>query len=300
MGIPAADEMATDPLPKDFKGCKELLRKLRHDGNRSSQVVLACVDVLQTHRGRLGDEVWNMLEQDTMAALDMHLYARAEKNIAELKARFGNESLRISILDGLLLEARQEYDKATQIYEDIVKENEGHQGAMKRLIAISKDKGVVDKTVKLLKEYLEVHQTDQDAWLELASIYIAACEYKFAAFCYEDLILIQPYNWMYHVKYAELLYTMGGSESIEYAKKAFMQAYELKPKNNPRALYGVCLCVSTLGAGNYSRRASADIKEDLMQEFCWAMDELREVYKDGAMWKYVEVSLNELKAAIKM
>lgn len=47
---------------------------------------------------------------------------------------------------------------------------------MKRLIAISKDKGVVDKTVKLLKEYLEVHQTDQDAWLELASIYIAACE----------------------------------------------------------------------------------------------------------------------------
>ena len=59
-------------------------------------------------------------------------------------------------------------------------------------------------------------------------------------------------------------------------------------------------CVSTLGAGNYSRRASADIKEDLMQEFCWAMDELREVYKDGAMWKYVEVSLNELKAAIKM
>lgn len=66
--------------------------------------------------------VWNMLEQDTMAALDMHLYARAEvhvssllcathararqKNIAELKARFGNESLRISILDGLLLEAR--------------------------------------------------------------------------------------------------------------------------------------------------------------------------------------------------
>ena len=31
-------------------------------------------------------------------------------------------------------------------------------------------------------------------------------------------------------------------------------------------------CVSTLGAGNYSRRASADIKEDLMQEFCWAMD----------------------------
>lgn len=44
---------------------------------------------------------------------------------------------------------------------------------------------------------------------------------------------------------SQLLYTMGGSESIEYAKKAFMQAYELKPKNNPRALYGVCLVWDT-------------------------------------------------------
>lgn len=40
--------------------------------------------------------------------------------------------------------------------------------------------------------------------VELDTALSGCARYKFAAFCYEDLILIQPYNWMYHVKYAEV------------------------------------------------------------------------------------------------
>jgi len=285
--------------PTDYKGCKELLRKYRHDNIRSSQVILACADVLFKSRGSLGDEVWALLEQDTMAALDLNQLDRARRNIKELRTRFGESSLRISILDGMLLEAGLNWDKATKLYEGIVAENEGHQMAMMRLIAIAKGQGKFDKMLELLREYVEIHQTDQSAWLELANAYIAAGEYKFASFCCEDLILLQPYNWLFHIKYAEVLYTIGGTESMELAKKEYMQSFELKPDNNPRALYGVCLCVSTLGAGSYSKHAAQQIKQMLMDEFDWAAGELRKLYKP-AQWKYVEVGLDELKSAIKI
>ena len=59
-------------------------------------------------------------------------------------------------------------------------------------------------------------------------------------------------------------------------------------------------CVSTLGAGSYSRHAAAHIKQDLMQEFEWAHDELRKSYKAAHFDDYVAPGLDELKSAIKM
>ena len=47
---------------------------------------------------------------------------------------------------------------------------------MMRLIAIAKGKGEIDKVVELLREYVEIHQTDQNAWLELANVYVGAGE----------------------------------------------------------------------------------------------------------------------------
>jgi len=286
----------------DFRSCKDQLRKARHDGTRNPQVVLQCADVLLPHRGTLGDEAWTILEQATMAALDLHQYARAEESIAELRARFGDESVRISILEGMLYEARMEWDDATKLYEEILEEDPCHQLASKRLVAIAKGQGHTSEVVKLLRKYLEVHMADADAWTELASTYVGCGEYRFAAFCYEDLILLQPYNWLFHMKYAEVLYTMGGNDSVELAKKEYMQAYELKSDNNTRALYGICLCTSTLGAGNYGKQSSAHIKRDLLNEFEWAMGKLKEIYslESAIHWNHVSVGLHEMKSAIKV
>lgn len=48
------------------------------------------------------------------------------------------------------------------------------------------------------------------------------------------------------------MYTMGGIERIELARKYFQQAEELKP-GNARSLYGLCLCVAALGSGKKPR-----------------------------------------------
>ena len=107
---------------------------------------------------------------------------------------------------------------------------------------------------------------------------------------------------------------------MELAKKEYMQAYELKPDSNARALYGICLvspdpllihlvlivavlqCASTLGAGNYGKQSSAHIKRDLLNEFEWASAKLKELYtsEKANTWKHAEVGLQEMKGAIKV
>ena len=72
----------------------------------------------------------------------------------------------------------------------------------------------------------------------------------------EELILLAPYNYAHHVRYADVQYTIGGMDHIEIARKHYQQAEELKP-GYARALYGMCLCVSALGGGKKPREDKA-------------------------------------------
>jgi len=64
-----------------------------------------------------------------------------------------------------------------------------------------------------------------------------------AKFCVEELILLNPENYAYHIQYAELCHSLSASDAteLESAKQYYAQALELCP-NNLRALYGLCLC----------------------------------------------------------
>ncbi|GAB2277574.1 hypothetical protein Dimus_012283 [Dionaea muscipula] len=87
---------------------------------------------------------------------------------------------------------------------------------------------------------------DHDAWRELAESYVSLQMYKQAAFCYEELILSQPTVPLYHLAYADVLYTIGGLESLQTAKKYYASTIDLTGGRNTRALYGVCLCTSAI------------------------------------------------------
>ncbi len=61
--------------------------------------------------------------------------------------------------------------------------------------------------------------------------------YQQAGFCLEELILLQPQNHFYHLKYAEILYT---NDNIPVALKQFCRVLELC-EDNIRALCGIKL-----------------------------------------------------------
>lgn len=48
---------------------------------------------------------------------------------------------------------------------------------------------------------------DQDAWNELCDLYLLEQEYPKAAFCMEELILQNPHNHLFHLRFAEIKYT---------------------------------------------------------------------------------------------
>lgn len=39
--------------------------------------------------------------------------------------------------------------------------------------------------------------------------------YKFAAYCNEELILLEPHNILYYIRYGEVLYTAASSTNAE-------------------------------------------------------------------------------------
>lgn len=50
--------------------------------------------------------------------------------------------------------------------------------------------------------------SDQEAWQELCSLYMAESEYVKAAFCMEEVLLHNPHSHLIHQRLAEIRYTM--------------------------------------------------------------------------------------------
>ncbi|MBO8619713.1 tetratricopeptide repeat protein, partial [Staphylococcus aureus] len=82
-------------------------------------------------------------------------------------------------------EAMERYDDAIQLYDRILQEDPTNTAARKRKIAIRKAQGKTVEAIRELNEYLEQFVGDQEAWHELAELYINEHDYAKAAFCLE-------------------------------------------------------------------------------------------------------------------
>ncbi|KAJ8509948.1 hypothetical protein OPV22_000382 [Ensete ventricosum] len=218
-----------------------LARKLQ--ARRSDKVLKHGLTILNDPKARskLGGEEWTLYEQVAFAAMDCQQHDVAKDCIWILSKEFPG-STRVGRLEGLLLEAKGAWAEAEKAYERLLEDNPLDQLIHKRKVAIAKAQGDLSAAVNLLNKYLEIFMADHDAWRELAEIYMSLQMYKQAAFCYEELILSQPTVPPYHLAYAEVLYTIGGLENLQTAKKYYASTITLTGGKNTRALYGVCLC----------------------------------------------------------
>ena len=114
---------------------------------------------------------------------------------------------------------------------------------MRRNIAIHRGRGEFADAIEEMNEYLKIYSADSDAYCELADLYLQIQEYRKAAFCYEELILSKPFHHLYHLKYAEILYTLG---DFLAARKYYAKSLELNPDNNMRALWGLLMVRSNV------------------------------------------------------
>ncbi|KAF5822247.1 putative ER membrane protein complex subunit 2 [Helianthus annuus] len=223
-----------------------LVRKLKL--RRSDKVLKHGLTILNDPKKRsaLGPEEWSLYEQVAIAALDCQCLDVAKDCIKVLQKKFP-DSKRVGRLEAMLLEAKGSWAEAEKAYSSLLEDNPLDQVINMRRVAMSKARGDILGAIDWLNKYLEIFMADHDAWRELAEIYVSLQMYKQAAFCYEELILSQPMIPQHHLAYADVLYTIGGLENLQTAKKYYASTIELTGGKNTRALYGICLCTCAIG-----------------------------------------------------
>jgi tetratricopeptide (TPR) repeat protein len=222
-----------------------LVRKLKL--RRSDKVLKYGLTILNdpTKRSNLGNDEWTLREQVAIAAMDCQCIDIAKDSINMLQKKFP-ESKRVGRLEAMLLEAKGSWAEAEKAYSSLLEENPFDQIIHKRRVAMTKAQGNVSGAIEWLNKYLEIFMADHDAWRELAEIYVSLQMYKQAIFCYEELILSQPMIPLYHLAYADVLYTLGGLENLHTAKKYYAFTIELTGGKNTRALFGISLCTAAI------------------------------------------------------
>jgi len=240
MGLSAAN------MDVSWNEACEMLRDLRDTSVRDSELVVDLGEkLIRKHASKLHDEVWLICEQVFIASIDICRFDVAEMCLDKLRDNFPH-SARVRKLEAMGLEAQGKFEDAKDIYDQMEKEDETDAAIRKRKIALLKAQGKTTDAVKSLTNYLQTFMADQEAWMELAELYIKLLDYKKAAFCLEELILANSFNHLYHQRYAEVMYSMGGGENHEIARQYFAQAVKLSSNTNIRALYGLLLTSAKL------------------------------------------------------
>ena len=273
----------------DLEVARQKMRQWRDEPLRNSEEVTELGECLiLEHGNKLGDELWTIYEQVFLASIDCRKMDLATMCLRELKTQFPN-SIRVEKLNAMRLEAFDKYEEAEQIYDKILEAEPANAVVRKRLVAILKAQNRVGEAIKELNEYLKKFMSDQEAWTELAELYISQQDHKKAKFCMEELILINAHNHLFHQRYAEILYTLGGNENMEKARKYFAQALKLD-NNNMRALFGFFL--SSAHLANSSKDAKT--KKENSKFAGWSAAQINERYQSVSQAQE-EDNLSELE-----
>ena len=216
------------------------------------------------------EELWSILEQVAIAAIELARFDLAELCISRLTSRFPN-SQRVTCLQGMLLEGQGQISRAIELYDEALVTHQSSLIISRRRIAAIKSSGDAKRTVEALNVHLDTFYNDPEAWQELAEVYAAQGMYAQSAFALEEVLLQVPQNGFFHLKYAETLYTNG---ELAKAYKAYLRVLELcqsdggatarEPKQSAaqgpwlRALWGTKVVTSALIAAPPPKNTAAE------------------------------------------
>lgn len=180
---------------------------------------------------------------------------------------------------------------ATVVYQKILEKDPTDMLTLKRQISIAKSQGLRDQTIRLLTEYLHLFGSDFEAWLELGALYSEYGMYTSAAFCFEELITLQPQNYHLYVKYGELLATIGGLDNLITARKQFTFSLELSKANNLRAWWGIISTTQGITTAKNVSPKNLSLSVDL---YDLAASEIAKVAQKTPNYTYIRSSLDAL------
>ncbi|KAL3110126.1 hypothetical protein niasHT_015729 [Heterodera trifolii] len=261
-----------------YEEANATLKKWREEhARRSEEVVEIWEFVLSRYAAALKGELWAVLEQVTIAALDQARHDLAIECLQQLHRRFP-KSTRVTKLQAMRLEAIGNYEDAEELYRRLIEGDDTNPLFRKRCIAILIARGDRQSAIRELNKYLEIFANDSEAWLQQGELFLQEADFGRAAFCFEELLLSNPQNPTYLLKMAEIRYTLGGPDNVEIARAYYERSLALAP--SAQAMYGLILCNNQLlhlktGIGQQRRR-------DLARSALNACDQLANLYEGKA------------------
>ncbi|RKP16088.1 hypothetical protein ROZALSC1DRAFT_31819, partial [Rozella allomycis CSF55] len=157
-----------------------------------------------------------------------------KRHVEEFDKLFPNGN-RAKVWYGMINEIEGDSEKAMSIYDDILKDDELYQPAIRRKVTLFKNTGKIDKAIKELNKYLAVYINDEEAWMDLAKFLPQA------AFCLEEVLLLNPKSYQNLQLYGEVQFAMSTLDSVQLAITYFKLVLQLKPEYPP-ALIGLSSC----------------------------------------------------------
>jgi len=250
----------------------EKLRKYRDENYRSHDEIIELwtENLSRRNLSSLGDEKWLILEQIFKSALHCSKQAIARECLEQLEKQFKTTSRRVTTLNAMYFESIGEFEKADDIYSALLEDNETDAIVRKRQISLLKEQNRIHEAINELNSYLELYQTDQEGWSELCDLYLSEHEYTKAAFCAEELILINPHNHLNHERYASICYSYG---DYDKARAYYFSTIKLNP-NNIRALYGIILTSANTKSRSTNENNNKIILEQILQNYKETIPEL--------------------------
>jgi tetratricopeptide (TPR) repeat protein len=107
----------------------------------------------------------------------------------------------------MFYEMQGEVAKAQEILLDMISEDPSDGQTVKRLVSLYRDMNMETQAIQVLNKHIEMNQENSEAWIELADIYLQKQNFTKALFCYEELLMHQPKNYIVNLRYAETLYS---------------------------------------------------------------------------------------------
>lgn len=274
----------------------ERLQQLKRSSERQPDLTLSLGLSALTLQGA-GDEKWNVAEQTLLAALDVHNLKLANTQLKKLRTRFP-DSARVLKLQGLVQEAEGKYKDAAATYKAVELKDELDGSALKRRAAINKALGKTEEAIRILADYLQVFQSDREAWQELALLNLSLCDYAAASYCFEEVILFEPGNPSHHLACGEAKFTENSPRSLLDSRKYFSQALVLKSvaKGNLRA--GFCLAFDTYSIHKRAEKVARALLDDEDPEEVERLNRKLNTYACNEILA-VDTMVPELKALVE-
>lgn len=203
----------------------EELAKYRVQNRRASQEVFEKgTSVLQKNGySKMGDEVWDFLEQLALAAIDVGRLDVADQCLQRLSDKFP-QSPRVDCLAGIRLEASEPPETALKYYSELLEADPTNVAVWKRRISVLRRMGQTEEAISELSQYLDTFYTDIEGWLELADIYACCNQYDYSLQSLSHTLLLAPQNPVYVLQSAETAYTAG---DLPLSLKMFLMVVDM-------------------------------------------------------------------------